>query len=227
MAKHIKTEDDLSGEVIKQSSTASQSALSPLHPRPSEDDWHIDILIIGVGVEGCAAIHANPAKELLSDRKHARIHYIGVDTDTRILEDCMVEQNILIPDCALTAPHELSAFLKSIPAADMAFIIVGGNNANDEILSTALALYLRPTTYIVMGMVIVPTDCERDLSDSFTSFVAATHTTHIISQEKAYESMGKVFKCIIDTICVKGLICIDIADIYTLFTPASVNLGKR
>ncbi len=50
----------------------------------SEDDWHVDILIIGVGAEGCAAIQMEPTKELFSDKKNVHICYVAIASDVQV-----------------------------------------------------------------------------------------------------------------------------------------------
>ncbi len=182
-----------------------------------DDDWHMDILIIGVGSDGCAAIETDPTKELLTKKKHTHIYYVGIATEIQSLEKCTAEQKILIPKSSLSVPSEISSFIKHLPTPDMAFVITGAKHEDDSALSAALIQQLKKNVHSVMAMVILPEDDEQYYNDFLEDVISCANTTHMLYPKNIYMAMVKIFQCIIDTICVEGLICLDFSDVSTIF----------
>ncbi len=172
-------------------------------------------MIIGVGSQGCAIINTAPAKELLTAAN--LISCVAIATDAATLEACTAEHKICIPEIVLSSDNVLSFFWDVLPDADMIFVVTGDDSEADITISSYMAKYLLAKQSTVLGMALLPRNCEQKGYEAFTPLLTSTTATHMIPCEEAHISIVKTLQCIVDTITAEGMISIDFADVYTVF----------
>ncbi len=209
------TNDNELIELLKESLSGESSV--------NYDDWHIDFVFIGIGAEGCAIINADPSQTLLSDRKHAIIHYIAIATEAEILDSCTATQKILLPELAVSSAEQLLSYLADIPTPDIVFIAAAHAEISSSMLSSLIAQYFRVKTSATVGLAIMPKLTKDNIPNNVDSFIKATNTTLLIPQKSAYTYISKALECIIDIICVEGMICVDSSDVCTVLGSIQSN----